>query len=180
MVPALVEEIPHKQASFDSQAICNCLEALVLLQDSVPEVGSFLAAPPNSKNDFVGFAASRFSALLPRLKGKSLQFDIPMVVWACARVNFYHEALSGSSAVNPYHEALLFSSAQRLKSGRDLKTLKDWNLCALQWSYDVLDPDGRFAEFKNTLASERTWRGLSDSDVSESALGIFEWNRAKG
>ena len=180
MVPALLEEIPRNQADFSSQAICNCLEAVVLLQDSVPEVGSFLAALPNSKNDFVGFAASRFSALLPTLKGKSLQFDIPMVVWACARVNFYHEALLVSSAVNPYHEALLVSSAQRLKSGRDLKTFNDWNLCALQWSYDVLDSDDEFAEFKNTLESERVRRGLSDSDVSESALGIFEWNRAKG
>ena len=180
MVPVLVEEIPRNQESFDSQGICNCLEALVLFQDSVPEVGNFLASPANSKNDFVGFTASRFSTLLPTLKGKSLQFDIPMVVWACARVNFYHEALLVSSAVNPYHEALLVSSAQRLKSGRDLKTFNDWNLCALQWSYDVLDPDGRFAEFKNTLESERVRRGLSDSDVSESALGIFEWNRAKG
>ena len=82
------------------------------------------------------------------MKGKSLQFDIPLVVWACARVNFYHEALLVSSAVNPYHEALLVSSAQRLKSGRDLKTLNDWGLCALEWSYDVLDHHGRFAEFK--------------------------------
>ena len=180
MVPALVEEVPRNQAGFSSQEICNCLEALVLLQDSVPEVGNFLAAPPNSRNDFVGFAARRFSALLPTLKGKSLQLDIPLVVWAGARVNYYHEALLVSSPVNPYHKALLVSSAQRLKSGRDLKTLKDWSICALQWSYDVLDPDGRFAEFKNTLESERVRRGLSDSDVSESALGILAWNRAKG
>ena len=180
MVPSLVEEIPRKQADFKSQETCNCLEALVLLQDSVSEVGSVLDAPPNSKKDFLGFAAKRFSTLLPTLQVKSLQLDIPLVVWACARVNFYHEALLVSSAVNPYHEALLVSSAQRLKSGRDLKTLNDWSLCALLWSYDVLDPDGRFAEFKNTLASERTRRGLSDSDVSESALGIFEWTRAKG
>ena len=167
MVPALVEEIPYKQADFTSQEICNCLEALVLLRDSVPAVGSFLAALPNSKNDFAGFAAKRFSALLPTLKGKSLQFDIPLVVWASARVNLLHEEL-------------LVSVAQRLKSGRDSRTLPDWGLCALQWSYDVLDPDGQFAEFKNTLESERVRRGLSDSDVSESALGIFEWNRAKG
>ena len=116
MVPSLVEEIPRNQADFTSQEICNCLEALVLLQDSVSEVGSVLDAPPNSKKDFLGFAAKRFSTLLPTLKVKSLQLDIPLVVWACARVNFYHEAL-------------LVSSAQRLKSGRDLKTLNDWSLC---------------------------------------------------
>ena len=167
MVPALVKEIPRNQADFSSQQICNCLEALVLLQDSVPEVGNLLAAPPDGKNDFVGFAANRFSSLLPRLQGKSLALDIPLVVWASASVKLYHEKLLGSSA-------------QHLKSGRVLKTLNDWSICALLWSYDVLDSDGRFAEFKNTLESERTRRGLSDSDVSESALGIFEWNRAKG
>ena len=167
MVPALVEEIPCNRADFSSQQICNCLEALVLLQDSVPEVSNFLATSPNRKNDFVGFTASRFSTLLPKLKGKSLQLDIPVVVWACARVKLYHEEL-------------LLSVADRLKSGRDLKTLPDWGLCALLWSYDVLDTDARFSEFKNTLESERVRRELSDSDVSQSQSGYFDWNRAKG
>ena len=167
MVPALVEEIPRKQADLSSQEISNCLEALVLLRDSLPEVGSVLAAPPNSKNDFVGFAASRFSALLPKLKGKSLALGMPVVVWACARVNFYHEEL-------------LVSVAQHGKSDGTLQRLTDWSLCALLWSYDVLDPDDQFAEFKIALESERVRRGLSDSDLSKSQLGYFEWNRAKG
>ena len=167
IVPALVEEIPRKQASFAPQAICNCLEALVLLGDSVPEVSSFLAAPPNGKNDFLGFAAKRFSTSLPTLKGNDLTLSVPGFVWACARVNFYHEEL-------------LVSVAQRGNSDGTLQTLNDWNLCAMLWSYDVLDTDARFAQFKNALESERVRRGLSDSDVSESALGIFEWNHAKG
>ena len=152
MVPALLVEIPRIQADFNSQQICNCLEAVVLLQDSVPEVGSFLAAPRNSKNDFVGFTASRFSTLLPKLKGKDMVFAIPVVVWACARVNFYHEAL-------------LVSIAQRLKSGRALEALPDWGICALLWSYDVLDTDARFSEFKNALESKRVRRGLSDTSI---------------
>ena len=167
MVPALVEEIPRNQADFSSQAICNCLEALVLLRDSVPEVGSFLGAPPNSKNDFVGFASSRFSTLLPRLKGKSLAFQMPVVVWACAKIN-------------SYHEELLVSVAQRAKSDGTLQRLTDWSLCAMLWSYDVLDTKARFANFRKALESERVRRRLSDSDVSESAFGYFEWNRAKG
>ena len=167
MVPALLEEIPRNQADFKSQEICNCLEALVLLQDSVPEVGDFLAAALGSKNDFLGFTASHFSRLLPKLKGKDLKLAVTGVVWAFARVNFYHEEL-------------LVSVADRLNSGGEFKTSNDWNLCAMLWSYDVLDPDDQFAEFKNALESERVQRGLSDSDVSESALGIFEWNRAKG
>ena len=165
MVPALAEEIPRKQAGFFSQDICNCFEALVLLQDSVPEVGSFLAA--RSQNNFVGFTASRFSRLLPKLKGKSLALEMPVVVWACARVNFYQEEL-------------LVSVAQRAKSGGTLQTLTDWSMCALLWSYDVLDPNGRFAEFKNVLESERVRRGLSDADVSKSQSGYFEWNQARG
>ena len=167
MVPAVVEEIPGKQTDFTSQAICNCLEALILLQDSVPEVGSFLAAPPNSKNDFVGFAASRFSTLLPTLKGKSLALQMPVMVWACAKVNFYHEEL-------------LLSVAQCAKSDGTLQTLTDWSLCAMLWSYDVLDPDARFAEFKTALESEIVRRRLSDSDVSKSQSGYFDWNQAKG
>ena len=168
MAPALVEEIPRKQASLSSQAISNCLEALVLLQDSVREVGSVLAAAPNSKNDFLGFAASRVSTLLPTLKGNDLKLAVPGVIWACARVNFYHEEL-------------LVSVAQRLKSGRDLKSLPDWGVCALLWSYDVLDDHhGQFGNFKETVESERVRRGLSDSDVSKSQSGYFDWSRAKG
>ena len=163
MVPALLEEMPRKQASFDSQAICNCLEALVLLQDSVSQVNDFLAAAPGSKNDFVGFTASRFSTLLPRLKGNDLKLAVPSVVWACAKLNFYHEEL-------------LVSVAHSLKSDGTLQGLTDWSLCAMLWSYDVLDPDDQFADFKDTLESERVRRGLSDTDVSKNQSG----NRAKG
>ena len=163
MVPALLEQIRGKQTSFNSQVICNCLEALVLLQDSVAEVGDFLAAAPGSKNDFLGFAASRFSTLLPRLKGNDLKLAVPSVVWAFARVNFYHKEL-------------LVSVAHSLKSDGTLQTLTDWSLCAMLWSYDVLDPDDHFAEFKDTLESERVRRGLSDADVSNSQSG----NRVKG
>ena len=114
----------------------------------------------------MGVSAHRFGSLLPTLKGKSLQFDIPVVVWACAKVNLY--------------QGLLVSVADRLTSGRDLKSLRDWGVCALLWSYDVLDPDGRLVKFKNVLESERLYRGLSNSDVSESRSGYFDWNRAKG
>ena len=166
MVPALLQEIPRNQADFKSQEICNCLEALVLLQDSVPEVKDFLAAGPGSKNDFVGFAASHFSTLLPTLKGKDLEFAVPVVVWACAKVNLHHEKL-------------MVSASQRLESTA-LKAFPDWGLCALLWSYDVLDPDGQFANFKQALESERVRRGLSDSDVSKSQSGYFGWKPAKG
>ena len=167
MVPALVNQIPRNQTEFFSQDICNCLEGLILLQDSVREVNDFLAAPSKSKNDFLQVAAHRFSRLLPKLKGKKLALEMPVAVWAFARVNFYDEEL-------------LVSVAQRGKSGGTLQGLTDWSLCAMLWSYEVLDPDDQFAEFKETLESERVRRGLSDSDVSRSQSGYFEWDRAKG
>ena len=166
MVPALLEEIPRNQADFSSQSICNCLEALVLLRDSVPEVNDFLAAAPGSKNDFLGVSAQHFSTLLPTLNWKKLALEMPVVVWACGRVNFYHEEL-------------LVSVAQHKKSDGTLQGLTDWSLCAMLWSFDVLDPDDQFADFKIVLESERARRGLSDSKVSKSQSGYFEWNRAK-
>ena len=166
MVPALLEEIPRNQADFSSQSICNCLEALVLLRDSVPEVNEFLAAAPGSKNDFLGVSAQRFSTLLPTLNWKKLALEMPVVVWACGRVNFYHEEL-------------LVSIAQRAKSDGTLQRLTDWSLCAMIWSYGVLDTDDQFAEVKKTLESERVRRGLSDSKVSKSQSGYLDWNRAK-
>ena len=136
-------------------------------QDSVREVNDFLAAPSKSKNDFLQVAAHRFSRLLPKLKGKKLALEMPVAVWAFARVNFCDGEL-------------LVSVAQRGKSGGTLQGLTDWSLCAMLWSYEVLDPDDQFANFKETLESERVRRGLSDADVSRSQSGYFEWDRAKG
>ena len=89
-------------------------------------------------------------------------------LWACARFNFYHEEL-------------LVSVARRAKSGGTLQRLTDWSLCAMLWSYGVLDSKDQFAEFKDTLESERVRRGLSDSDVSDVQSGYCDWhcNRAR-
>ena len=84
---------------------------------------------------------------------------MPVAVWAFAMVNFYDGEL-------------LVSVAQRGQSGGTLQ--------GLLWSYDVLDPDDQFANFKETLESERVRRKLSDADVSRSQSGYFEWDRAKG
>ena len=162
MVPALVKEIPRNQEDFSSRQICNCLEALVLLWNSVPEVTSLLRARPDSKNDFVGFAAWHFVAFLPTLKRKSLQFDVPVVVWACASTMRY-----GLDSLE------LFASVEkRLKSGYVLRTLPDRGLCRLVWSYNHLH-SVFFYQLPAELESERVRRGLSDADVSESAFGYF-------
>lgn len=166
IVPALLKEIPHQETSFCAQDFSNCLGSLIVLQDSIPEVSRFLSTSPGSTHNFVVFAAMRFNSLLPRLKGKDLTFGMPVVIWACAKLGLDHEKL-------------LISITKRLKSGSVLRVLTDWSLCALLWSFDVLDPDAVFSNFIKTLDSERIRRGLSDSDVTESRLGYLEWKRTK-
>ena len=167
MLPALLEEVSLKQANFYAQDFSNCLDAFVLLEKSVPEIDPFFATNPGSKNDFVRFTARRFSSLLPNLKGSDLKFGMPIVVWFCARINFYH------------HE-LLAGVAKRMGSRKALGTLTDWGVCVLLWSFEVLDPDARVFDFKHTLKSEIRRRKLSESDVSESRLGHFAWKCTKG
>ena len=166
IVPALLEEVPHQETSFCAQDFSNCLGSLIFLQDSVPEASRFLTTSSDSTHNFVVFTARRFSSLLPSLKGKDLTFGMPVVIWACASVNLYHEKL-------------LISITKRLKSGSTLRVLTDWSLCALLWSFDVLDPDAVLSNFVKMLDSERIRRGLSDSDVAESRLGYLEWKRTK-
>ena len=166
MVPALLVEIRRKKASFFARDFSDCLEAHILLQDSVPEAANCLAAAPGTKNDFLGFAAGRFSTLIESLNGKDLHLAVPVVVWACARVNLHHYEL-------------LASIVKRMESGGTVRALPDWGLCALLWSYDVLGPDAEFTNFKHKLNSERVRRGLSESDVSESRLGYFKWNQGR-
>jgi len=103
-LPELAAQISIKAKDMDPQHISNSLWAAIRLKDDCPEVllmvpallaeipraqavGSRLAPPPNSKNDFLGFAASRFNFLLPRLKGNDLKPDVPSVVWAWDKVN---------------------------------------------------------------------------------------------
>ena len=134
IVPALLEEVPHKEQSFCAQDFSTCLGSLIILQDCVPEVSRFLATSPENTHNFVGFTAMRFNSLLPRLKGKDLSVGTPIVIWAFAKLGLYHEKL-------------LISIAKRLKSGSTLRVLTDWSLCALLWSFDVLDPDRRVFQF---------------------------------
>ena len=158
-LPELAAQISIKAKDMSPFDISHSLWAAILLKDDCPEVlqmvpallaeipralavGSRFLPPPNSKNDFLGFAASRFNILLPRLKGNDLKPAVPSVAWAWDKVNFYHMEL-------------LLSVAQRLKSDGTLQTLTDWSLCAMLWSYDVLDPDDQFVDFKEALASER-------------------------
>ena len=163
MVPALVVEIPSKIQGMSPQQLSNSMEALVLLQDSAPEVAGFLAAGGNM--DYIlRSAAARLNTLLPRISEKDLSFAVPVVVWACSKAGVYDGEL-------------LASVAARLGSSSKLSALPDFGVCALSWSYHVLDTEDEFKDFKTVLASEATKRGLSEATVRSCQFGRSGWNR---
>ena len=150
MLPAIVGEIPAKLQGMKPQEMSNSLEALVLLRDSVPEVGGV--------DDILSSAAERLNTLLPKLRGKDLSFTVPVVVWACAKAEVYHGELLGAVA-------------RCLGSRTKLSALPDFGVCALSWSYQVLDSDDDFEDFKALLMSETEKRGFSEADVQSCQHG---------
>ena len=138
------------------------MEALVLLRDSVSGVEGFLAAG-GDMDGILKCAAARLITLLPGLRGKDLSFAMPVVIWACAKAGVYDGELLGSVA-------------RRLGSRSKLAALQGFNLCALSWSYQVLDTDDDFEHFKTLLMSETEKRGFSEAEVESCQRGRFRWN----
>ena len=157
IVPAIVGEISLKISDMSPQQLSNSLEALVLLHDSVPEVEVFLK-DGGSMDDIMRSAAARLNTLLPRIRGKDFSFTVPVVVWACAMAEMYDDEL-------------LDSVATRLGSRTKLSALPDFGVCALSWSYQVLDTDDDFEDFKALLMSETKKRGFSEAIVQSCPLG---------
>ena len=163
IVPAMVGEISLKINDMVPQALSNSLEALLPLQDQVPEVEGFLAAG-GRVDDILSAAAVRLNTLLPNLRGKDFSFTVPVVVWACAKAGVYY----GES---------LGSVARRLGSRTKLSFFPDFGVCALSWSYQVLDTEDECNDFKTLLGSEATKRGLSEATVRSCQFGRSGWNR---
>jgi hypothetical protein len=164
IVPAMVGEISLKINDMVPQALSNSVEALVRLRDSVPEIDNFLVAG-GSMDDILSAAAVRLNTLLPRLRGKDFSFTVPVVIWACAKAGVYDAKL-------------LDSVAQRLGSRTKLSALPDFGVCALSWSYQVLDSDDDFEDFKVLLMSQTDKRGFSEADVQSCQRGRSGWNYA--
>ena len=155
IILAIVGEIPVKSKDMSPQDLSNSLEALGLLRDSVPEVGGV--------DEILRSAAARLNSLLPGLRGKDLSFAVPVVIWACSKAGVYDGELLGAVA-------------RRLGSRSKLSALPDFGVCALSWSYQVLDTDGDFEDFKTLLMSETEKRGFSEADVQSCPLGRSGWN----
>ena len=77
-----------------------------------------------------------------------------------------------------YDAKLLDSVAQRLGSRTKLSALPDFGVCALSWSYQVLDSDDDFEDFKVLLMSQTDKRGFSEADVQSCQRGRSGWNYA--
>eukprot|EP00435_Cladocopium_sp_Y103_P015308 s245_g3.t1 len=162
VVPAIVERIPDIAKDMSPQDLGNILVALVPLQESVPRVKPILVDGTASNHTFVEVAASRIVKLLPKLSGLDLLLDVPAVVWACARVGLHHDEL-------------LSAVANRFGNRKTISSLKDWGLCALYGSYQLLDSTHRFTDFSEMLKKELGRRGLSESDVGWSLEGPLDW-----
>ena len=159
-VPAIVGEIPTRMPVMSPQDLSNSLEALVFLQDSEPEMSVSLGA----LRDIVRSAAMRLSTLFSQLTGKDLSFTAPVVVWACAKTEVREDG------------DLLLLVARRCSSRSQLSRIPDFGVCALLWSYQVLDTQDDFADFRKLLISETSRRGLSEM-VEHSQRGRFRWKR---
>jgi hypothetical protein len=163
IVPAIAVEILAKINNMNGQDLSNSLEALVLL-DAASKVAGFLAAS-GSMDDILRSAAKRLNTLLPRIRGKDFSYAVPVVVWACAQAEVY--------------DGELFASvARRLGSHTKLSALPGFGVCALSWSYQVLDAQDDFEDFKTLLLSETEKRGFSEADVQSCQLGRSGWNRS--
>ena len=108
-VQALVEKVPSKITSMNGQELSNTAEALVFLAESFPV---------DKQQDIIAAAAAQFKRFLPRLKGKELMLDVPMVVWACRRSNVKDQQL-------------FIAVANRFSSHDMVASLPPWGLCAL-------------------------------------------------
>ena len=153
MVPTLANQLPGILKHMNAQEVSNTLVALVLLQGSVPEVYALL-----SKCDFAMKAANHFAHLFPEMNDADLHFAVPSVVWSCAKVGVHHDEL-------------LTSVSQLFGSRKKCSKLTDWSVCALEWSYKVLDLKKRFKDLDKTLKTVIRSRGLSESDVQNSQHG---------
>merc|ERR1712129_144786 len=85
--------------------------------------------------------------------GKPADLDLPQIACSFAKVKMCHGRML---------DAIAMRMLPRVRQ------INDWGLCALKWSYDTLDNDGRFLDFRGELQKEATKRSFSASDVASS------------
>ncbi|CAK9044087.1 unnamed protein product [Durusdinium trenchii] len=157
ILTSVAVQLPGKAGVMSPQEIANSLQGLVLLQD-VPKQ-EYSKEVSASRDAFVQLAAHCISDMTPTLRGKDLALTVP----ACSRFGLPSQPLLRAVARR-------FGSSAELSSSQ----LPDWDLCALTWSYQMLDATGQFIDFQKALRVEIERRGLSESDVERSKDGHYE------
>ena len=127
----------------DSQALANSLEALVVLEERL----SILELPV-----IATAGAARLVQILPEVKGKELVFNVPIMLWACAK--------SGRCGAE-----LFAAVAGRFASRKCISSLPPRSLCALAWTYRHHDEEGVYSDLLDRLESEISKRGLREEEV---------------
>ena len=90
-----------------------------------------------------------------------LRLAVPAIVWACARMGVHHDQL-------------LVAVSQHFRSAKKCSSLTDWGLCALKWSYDVLDSKQLYQDFRKSLKTSLRRRNLHKEDVHNSQFGPYD------
>merc|ERR1712241_234568 len=98
--------------------------------------------------------------MAPQMTDKSAELDLPQV--ACAFVK-----------LNATSTKMMNSIAERLP--HIVPRMNDWGLCALAWSFGILENAGKRKEFYQQVLAEVKRRRLSWATVKSSQLGPEFW-----
>eukprot|EP00434_Breviolum_minutum_P041259 symbB.v1.2.036701.t1/scaffold5212.1/size29773/1 len=187
IVPAIAAQIRLKAKDMNLQDLSNILWASANLKDDAPDVLTIIKATVKNMNlqdlsktlkfllclqefvpdarSLVGAAVMRTFMLIPKAHSKDLVISLPVIAWACARVELHW---------TPEVPQLLKATAECLGSTTQVSPLGAWSLCALYESYKALDPSKEFKSFEDKLKAEISKRGLSASDVESTINRLFD------
>eukprot|EP00415_Alexandrium_ostenfeldii_P003764 UN3764 len=104
--------------------------------------------------------ATQVLDIAPRLRDKAAFTDLPQISGAFAKLGMRHRKLMACIAT---------------RLAPLLAQMYHWNLCIVAWSYDTLDTEGRFEDFRLQVWSEVARRGIAPSEVESSQLGAAAW-----
>jgi len=186
-LPGLAKQVMKKSEMLNPQGFSNIIWATAILKERAPPelleclpvLSRRATAKMNRLNGldlsslcfglvtcgldskiFSAKAARHMVALMPRLENKDLALTIASVLWAFARWQVHDKDL--------LHAASLFIP-------KAMQYFTGWSVCAVLWSYQELDLQDKYREVKSMLEQEITRRGLSDTDVRRSSLGVHSW-----
>ena len=197
LLPALARRVPAVAPKMTEQAVANVVWATgqfsanpshyaisrglrELLPSLVAQASVVLptAKPQGLANTCWGLAlsgyydANYFQSVAEKVQDESegwkpagAQLDLPSVLCSFGRLK----------AIG--HEDMLAVAANKLSPM--ISRINDWGLCALAWSYQQLDVDDSFLDFRQGLQEEVARRHLSETSLERSRLGPENWRQVR-